>query len=56
MDMLTIHIFSPFLPCNHGNGSCIKDVYTYNAIDLLMSPFLPIYCIKDVYTCNHGNG
>ena len=65
MDMLT-HIFSPFLP---GVFTVLR---TYILVTTVMGNYRPIngyvdthiftfstcriYCIKDIYTCNHGNG
>ena len=65
MDMLT-HIFSPFLPV------VFTVLRTYILVTTVMGNYRPItgyvdthiftfstcriYCIKDVYTCNHGNG
>ena len=64
MDMLT-HIFSPFLPV------VFTVLRTYILVTTVMGNYRPIngyvdthiftfstcrHCIKDVYTCNHGNG
>ena len=58
MDMLT-HIFSPFLPV------VFTVLRTYILVTTVMGNYRPINgyagyvdtrSIKDVYTCNHGNG
>ena len=57
MDMLT-HIFSFSTGVYRRQVEMVKICVLMDMLTHIFSPFLPgrIYCIKDVYTCNHGNG